>query len=244
MKIIGCIPSRYASTRLPGKPLCDIGGKPMILHVVEKAKLAKRLSDVVVLTDDERIFTTVTEAGHHAAMTSTSCASGTDRIAEYMEQDPSADVFVNIQGDEILLDPDHVDRLIEHFTRKPHAQMGTLAHWVTNPATLTNPTTAKIVTDVNDNALYFSRNCIPVKQNGSLPDKALVQIGVYIYTWDTLKHLQTLRQSRLETTEHLEQLRALENGIQIDITVVEHYESLSVDTEADLKRARALFSPA
>lgn len=241
MKIIGCIPSRYASTRLPGKPLCDIGGKPMILHVVERAKQAKRLSDVVVLTDDERIFNTVTAAGHRAAMTSPACASGTDRIAEYMEQDPSADVFVNMQGDEVLLDPDHVDRLIEHFTSKPHCQMGTLAHWVSDPEILRKPTTAKIVTDVSDNAMYFSRNCIPVKQNGSLPDKALVQIGVYIYTWDTLKHLQTLKQSRLETTEHLEQLRALENGIQIDITVVDHYESLSVDTEDDLRRARALF---
>jgi 3-deoxy-manno-octulosonate cytidylyltransferase (CMP-KDO synthetase) len=241
MKIIGCIPSRYASTRLPGKPLCDIGGKPMILHVVEKAKQAKRLDDVVVLTDDERIYTAVTEAGHHAAMTSHHCASGTDRIAEYMAQDVDADIFVNIQGDEILLDPDHVDHLVQHFTSKPRAQMGTLARWVSNPDILQSPTTAKIVTDVNENALYFSRNCIPVKQDGSLPEQALVQIGVYIYKRDTLQRLQTLKQTRLETTEHLEQLRALENGIQIDITVVEHFESLSVDTEADLQKARELF---
>ena len=241
MKVIGCIPSRYASSRLPGKPLVDIAGKPMILHVIERAKQAKKLSDVVVLTDDERIYDAVTSAGHHAAMTSTDCASGTDRIAEYMEQDPSADVFVNIQGDEILLDPEHVDHLVEHFTSKPHAQMGTLAQWITDPTLLNNPSTVKVVIDTEENAMYFSRNCIPVRQDGSLPEKALGHIGVYIYTWDTLKHLKVLQQTALETTEHLEQLRALENGIQIDVTIVDHYESLAVDTPKDLERAREMF---
>jgi len=123
-RITGCIPSRYASTRLPGKPLCDIGGKPMVLHVIEKAMQAKLLDDVVVLTDDQRIMDTVTNAGFHAVLTSEDCASGTDRIAQYMQQDTSSDIFVNIQGDEVLLNPEHIDKLIEDFLNKPEAQMG------------------------------------------------------------------------------------------------------------------------
>lgn len=242
MKVIGCIPSRYASTRLPGKPLCDIGGKAMVLHIVEKAKQAEKLDDVVVLTDDERILIVVTEAGHRAVMTSPECASGTDRIADYMQHDPDADIFVNIQGDEILLNPDHIDQLVESFSAKPGAQMGTLAHWEADAGVLNDPTTAKVVTDSKANALYFSRHCIPVKQDGRLPDKALVQIGVYIYTKEILKRLTETKQSPLEQIEKLEQLRALENGIKINVCIVEDYQSLSVDTEEDLEKARALFT--
>ena len=241
MKIIGCIPSRYASTRLPGKPLCDIGGKPMVLRVVEKAKQAKSLQDVVVLTDDERILNVVLGAGHKAVMTSTQCASGTDRIAEYMQNDSTTDVFVNLQGDEILLNPDNINQLVEEFIGTSNLEMGTLAHWITDQEKMIDPTTAKIVTDQKNNALYFSRNCIPVTQTGELPEKALVQIGVYIYTRDTLQELMKLEQTPLETIEKLEQLRALENNININITVVEDYETLSVDTEADLVKARAIF---
>jgi 3-deoxy-manno-octulosonate cytidylyltransferase (CMP-KDO synthetase) len=240
MKVIGCIPSRYASKRLPGKPLCDIGGKAMVLHIVEKAKQAKKLDDVVVLTDDERILDAVKAAGHQAVLTSQDCASGTDRIADYI-QNNTGDIFVNIQGDEILLNPNHIDLLIEEFTSKPDAQMGTLAHWVNDPEILNDPTTAKVVTDNNGHALYFSRHCIPVTQNGQLPKQALVQIGVYIYTRDTLKKLTETKQTPLEQTEKLEQLRALENGIQINVSIVENYQSLSVDTEEDLEKARRLF---
>lgn len=240
MKVIGCIPSRYASTRLPGKPLCDIGGKPMVLHIVEKAKQAKKLDDVVVLTDDQRIHDAVTAAGHQATLTSKDCASGTDRIADYMQHDLSADVFVNIQGDEILLNPDHIDLLIEAFITSK-AQMGTLAHWVNDAEILSSPTTAKVVIDKQGQALYFSRNCIPVNQHGELPEQALVQIGVYIYSRETLKTLTKISQTPLELTERLEQLRALENGIRINISVVDEYQSLSVDTEDDLNKARALF---
>jgi len=242
MKVIGCIPSRYASTRLPGKPLCDIGGKPMVLHIVEKAKRAKKLDDVVVLTDDERILIVVTEAGHRAVMTSPDCASGTDRIAEYLQHDPDTDIFVNIQGDEILLNPDHIDQLVESFSAEPDAQMGTLAHREVDAGVLNDPTTAKVVTDNKANALYFSRHCIPVKQDGRLPDEALVQIGVYIYTKETLKKITGTAQTPLEQIEKLEQLRALESGIRINVCIVEDYQSLSVDTEEDLEKARALFT--
>ncbi len=241
MKIIGCIPSRYASTRLPGKPLCNIGGKPMILHVLEKAKQAKRLHDVVVLTDDQRILDTVLDAGHKAVMTSADCASGTDRIAEYMQQDSSGDIFVNMQGDEVLLEPTHIDQLVDVFTAKADAEMGTLAHWVSDVDILNDPATAKITTTLQGNALYFSRHCIPVTQTGKLPEQALVHIGVYIYTRKALQNLTCRAQSPLEKTEKLEQLRALEYGIRIDVTTVDNYQSLSVDTVQDLEKARRLF---
>lgn len=242
MKVIGCIPSRYASTRLPGKPLCDIGGKPMVLHIIEKALQSRKLDDVVVLTDDERILNTVREAGYRAELTSPECASGTDRIADYMNTHPGGDIFVNIQGDEILLNPQHIDQLIESFTSRTNAQMGTLAHWESDPMVLNDPSTAKVVLNVQGRAMYFSRQCIPARQDGSLPDRALVQIGVYIYTQDTLRTLTGIAQTPLEQVEKLEQLRALENNIAIDVCIVDEYQSLSVDTEADLNRARLLFA--
>ena len=242
MKIIGCIPSRYASTRLPGKPLCDIAGKPMVLHVLERAKQAKQLHDVVVLTDDERILNTIIEAGHHAVMTSSKCASGTDRIAEYMNQHSDADVFVNIQGDEVLLDPDHIDKLTVDFINQQNPSMGTLAHHIHDKEIMRDPHTVKVVTKNNGNALYFSRSCIPLCHNGDLPEQALGHIGVYIYTRSTLQAITSTEQTPLEKTESLEQLRALENNIDIHVTVIEDFHSLSVDTPADLEKARGMFS--
>jgi len=245
MKVTGCIPSRYASTRLPGKPLADIAGKPMVVRVLEKAMQAKTLDEVVVLTDDPRILDTVNNAGYKAVMTSPQCASGTDRIADYMRQNniqqAEGDIFVNMQGDEVLLNPAHIDRLVENFTQTADAQMGTLAHWVKDKTILADPTTAKIVTSLQGRALYFSRNCIPVTQSGDYPAQALVHIGVYIYTRNTLEKLTAQTQTPLENTEKLEQLRALESGIDIQVTTVEDYQSLSVDTPQDLQKARQLF---
>ena len=241
MKVTGCIPSRYASKRLPGKPLCDIGGKPMVIRVVEQALQAKSLNEVVVLTDDERIRDAVKNAGYQAVMTSEQCASGTDRIAEYMKNDPSTDIYVNMQGDEVLLDPKHIDQLVGEFIGRDDAEMGTLAHWESRAEVLSDPSTAKVVTRRDNQAMYFSRNCIPVRQNGDLPDKALVQIGVYIYTRNALEKLGRLEQAPLESTEKLEQLRALEHGINFGVTIVDHYESLSVDTEQDLAKAQKIF---
>ena len=241
MKIIGCIPSRYASTRLPGKPLCDIAGKPMVLHVLERAKQAKQLHDVVVLTDDERILNTVIEAGHHAVMTSTECACGTDRIAEYMNQHSDADVFVNMQGDEVLLDPDHIDKLTVDFINQQNPTMGTLAHHIHDKEIMAEPHTVKVVTKKNGNAMYFSRSCIPICHNGDLPEQTLGHIGVYIYTRSTLQAITSTEQTPLEKTESLEQLRALENDIDIHVTVIEDFHSLSVDTPEDLEKARGIF---
>ena len=240
-RIIGCIPARYASTRLPGKPLCDIGGKPMIVHVAERAKQAASLSDVIVLTDDHRIKDAVISAGHQAVLTSENCASGTDRIAEFMQQDDSVDIFVNIQGDEVTLDPQHIDQLVQGFVQQQNPEMGTLSHSSRDPAVMAAPSSVKVVTARDGKALYFSRNCIPVGQNGEPPPQVQIHIGVYIYTRETLSRLMQLPQTPLEQTEKLEQLRALENGIGISVVALENYEGLAVDTEDDLAKARELF---
>ena len=213
----------------------------MVIRVVEQALQAKSLNEVVVLTDDQRILDTVESAGYQAAMTSEHCASGTDRIAEYMKNDPSTEIYVNMQGDEVLLDPGHIDQLVGDFIGRDGAEMGTLAHWESSAEVLRDPTTAKVVTRWDNQAMYFSRNCIPVLQNGDLPDKALVQIGVYIYTRSALEKLGRLEQSPLESTEKLEQLRALEHGISFGVTIVDNYKSLSVDTEQDLAEAQKIF---
>ena len=241
LKIIGCIPARYASSRLPGKPLSDIAGKPMILHVVEKAKQSSTLSDAIVLTDDQRIFDVVKSAGFNVAMTSKNCASGTDRIAEFMQQS-DADIFVNIQGDEVTLNPEHIDRLVNKFTDQDNPQMGTLSHWCTDKATLSAPSNVKVVTSTSGNALYFSRNMIPVMQNGDIAEKGQIHIGVYIYTRETLNRLMRLKQTPLEQTEKLEQLRALENDIAINVTTLDNYQGLAVDTPEDLEKARQLLA--
>ena len=238
--VIGCLPARYASSRLPGKPLCNIAGKPMILHVVEKASLCKMLSDIVVLTDHQQIFDVVTNAGYKAAMTSETCVSGTDRIAEYMHQ-TNADVFVNIQGDEVTLNPQHIDILVTKFVNQQQPQMGTLSHWCTDKAILSAPSNVKVVTSTSGNALYFSRNMIPVTQSGDFADKGQIHIGVYIYTRETLNKLMQLEQTPLEQIERLEQLRALENDISINVTTLDDYQGLAVDTPEDLEKARKLF---
>ncbi|MCK4709075.1 MAG: 3-deoxy-manno-octulosonate cytidylyltransferase [Gammaproteobacteria bacterium] len=240
-KIIGCIPARYASSRLPGKPLCDIAGKPMILRVVEKATLCTMLSEVFVLTDDKRIFDIISAAGYKVCMTSENCASGTDRIAEFMQQS-NADIFVNIQGDEVSLNPNHIDQLVKDFINQQHPQMGTLAHWCTDKTVLSPPSNVKVVTSVTGNALYFSRNMIPVKQNGDIAEKGQIHIGVYIYTRETLSKIMQLEQTPLEQTEKLEQLRALENNISIFVVTLDDYQGLAVDTPEDLQKARELFN--
>ena len=240
-KIIGCIPARYASSRLPGKPLWDISGKPMILRVVEKAIQSSTLTDIVVLTDDQRIYDVVSSAGYDVCMTSENCASGTDRIAEFMQQS-DADIFVNIQGDEVTLNPHHIDQLVKNFINQQHPQMGTLAHCCTDKTVLALPSNVKVVTSVTGNALYFSRNMIPVTQNGAIADKGQIHIGVYIYTRETLSRLMQLEQTPLEKTEKLEQLRALENNISIFVVTLDDYQGLAVDTPEDLQKARKLFN--
>lgn len=239
-KIIACIPARYASSRLPGKPLCDIAGKPMIIRVAEKVMQASTLSDMVVLTDDQRIIDVVTNAGYNAAITSENCASGTDRIAEYMQK-TDANIFINIQGDEVTIDPAHIDLLVNKFITQAQPQMGTLAHWCSDSDILISPSNVKVVTSTTDDAMYFSRSMIPISQNGDMATKGKIHIGLYIYTRETLTKLMQLEQTPLEKIERLEQLRALENGISINVTTLENYSGLAVDTPNDLEHARKLF---
>lgn len=240
MKIIGCIPARYASSRLPGKPLADLHGTPMIVHVLKQAQQAQSLSELICLTDDERIYDAVTQAGFNCAYTAADCASGTDRIIDYLRQRRDVDCVVNIQGDEVLLDPSHIDCLVQGFQQLSEPHMATLAYPCLDAAKLADPTTAKVVCDNNGDALYFSRQCLPIQQDGSLPKQALVQIGLYCYTTATLQHLAELPQSALEKVERLEQLRALQNKIPVHVFTVPSHRSLSVDTQADLSAAREL----
>lgn len=239
MKIIACIPARYESSRLPGKPLTLIAGKPLILHVVERAKQVKSINDVVVLTDDERIFTVVKNAGYQAAMTDQNCANGTARIIDFLPQS-DADAFLNIQGDEVLLNPVHMEQLVTEVVAA-QSQMATLAHACEDSTVLSTPSAVKVVTDCQGRALYFSRQCIPALKSGALPASALIHIGVYFYTRDTLSRLAELSATPLEVAEGLEQLRALENGIPIDVIKVATSHSLSIDTPEDLAAANAHF---
>ena len=238
MKATLCIPARFGSTRLPGKPLANIAGKPLILHVCERAAAIKGAADCVVLTDDQRIFSVVKDAGFHCAMTSEQCQTGTERIINYLPNS-DADAFINIQGDELLLNPEHVDALIEEFKAGDFA-MATLAHYQNDETVIRSATTAKIVVDHHHNALYFSRSPIPLQQNGDISPKTLVQIGVYAYQRETLEKLVHLKPGPLEQCEKLEQLRALEHHIPVHITIVDSHQSLSVDTPEDLAKAQQL----
>ena len=159
MKIIGCIPARLNATRLPGKPLLDIQGKPLILHVTQAVSQATHLDSVVVLTDSEEIFEVIQAAGFTAAMTSDTCQNGTERIIEYASR-TDGDVFVNIQGDELGLQAKHIDLLVQQFTTDSAAQMGTLAQALTDPQRMHDPSVVKLVTDLNQHALYFSRQSL------------------------------------------------------------------------------------
>lgn len=244
MKVIACIPSRYAAGRLPGKPLCEIDGKPLILHVVERTKQARNIDEVVVLTDDQRILQTVVEAGHQAQMTAATCRNGTERIIDYLRSTAEDAIIINVQGDELLVNPRHLEQLVDSFKREQTAAMATLAHLISDQQSMQDPAKVKLVVDEFNNALYFSRQCIPVSQTGELPETTLAHIGVYIYTRQTLEKFAKLPPTTAEITESLEQLRALGHGIKIKVLTVENYQSLEINTPADLAKAHALFANA
>lgn len=240
VEAVGVIPSRYASTRFPGKPLVDILGMSMVERVYRQATRSSRLSRVVVATDDERIFEHVLAFGGEVMMTSPNHASGTDRCAEVMEDlKGSCDVVVNIQGDEPFIDPAQIDLLVELFDRT-EVNIGTLVKRIVKEEDLTSDTVIKVVRDHVGKALYFSRNAIP-HVRGALPSELLSRadflkhIGIYAYRTDTLRTIAALPVSTLERNEALEQLRWLENGHSIHLAETEH-ESNSVDTPADLER--------
>ena len=231
MKALCIIPARYASTRLPGKPLRDIAGKPMIVRVYERAVQAKRVQDVVVATDDERIRTAVEEHGGRAVMTRTDHATGTDRLAEVAEKMTDYDLIINVQGDEPLIDPTVIDALVEPFLADVRLSMATAKTLLTDEEEIANPNNVKVITDLTGNALYFSRARIPYARNEGA--NVYKHIGIYAYRRDFLLSYARMAQTPLERSESLEQLRALENGHRIHVIETDAV-FIGVDTEEDL----------
>ena len=236
MKIIGIIPARYSATRLPGKPLADICGKPLIQYVYEQARKSGLLEDVIVATDDERIWEAVEEFGGKAVMTSPTHPSGTDRCAEVARQ-IDCDFVINIQGDEPLIPPEVIDKVAEALMESDEEIPMTSAATLANKEERENSNVVKVVTDQKGIALYFSRSPIPFYRNPVAP--TLRHIGIYGYRKDFLLKFVSLPQTPLEKTESLEQLRALEHGFKIKIVLVD-YSPVGVDTPEDLERVRKL----
>lgn len=240
MKILGIIPSRYTSTRFPGKPLAKINGKSMVQRVYEQASKAKSLAKVIVATDDQRIFDHVKSWGGEVRMTSSSHASGTDRCNEVLEQEKQEfDIIVNIQGDEPFIDPSQIENVTESFVNK-ETQISSLAKKITSLEELFNSNSVKVVIGENNQALYFSRAAIPflrgVKEKDYLSHEDFYKhIGIYAYRTHILKEICNLPQAKLEKAESLEQLRWLSAGFQISMGITT-LEGLSVDTPEDLLR--------
>ena len=241
MKIIGVIPARYASTRFPGKPLAPIAGKPLIQHVVERCRGARFLKEVIVATDDERIAD-VAALFAQVVMTSKEHPSGTDRVAEVMKQS-DCEAAINIQGDEPLIDPAVIDAVAKALS---NATMATAASPIRDAGDYDNPNVVKVVVNMADRALYFSRRTIPyLREAANRPAGEQVaafpflkHIGIYAYRKETLVQLVALPVSPLERAEQLEQLRALENGIPIAVVRIE-YDGLAVDVPADVAAVEA-----
>ncbi|MEO6191409.1 MAG: 3-deoxy-manno-octulosonate cytidylyltransferase [Thermoanaerobaculia bacterium] len=239
--MVGAIPARYGSTRLPGKPLLPIAGRPMIEHVYTRVAQARGLDRVVVLTDDERIARAVEAFGGEWEMTPADCVSGTDRIAWAARRwDAAATAaIINIQGDEPLIDPEEVSRLAAHLAAHPQDPVVTLATPAA-PEEMANPNAVKVVLARDGSALYFSRSAIPYPrgEGGAAP---LKHVGIYGYQRDALLRLAGLEPTPLERGESLEQLRALENGIPIRVLIVDR-ASIGVDTAEDLERVEKILT--
>ena len=240
LRVVVVIPARYASTRLPGKPLVSLAGKPMIQRVYERAKLAERVDRVVVATDDERIVKAVVGFGGEARMTRTDHRTGTERVAEVAAHEEGA-VFLNVQGDEPLLDPVAVDTAVASLLEEPMASVGTVATPIKTPADIMDPNVVKTVLDFDGNALYFSRAPIPwVRDTGSkMQVRHLKHLGLYVFRRDALLEYPTLPQGELERIEQLEQLRWLENGWKMRVAEVAH-DAVSVDVPEDVPRVEKL----
>ena len=238
-RILGVIPARYASSRFPGKALATLGGRTMLEHVWERVNMARYLTGAVIATDDQRIFAEARRFGATVRMTRSDHVSGTDRVAEIASCDPDAEIIVNIQGDEPLIDPAAIDAAIVPLTHEPAIQMGTLKKKIENPREIDDPNVVKVVTDRFQNAIYFSRSTIPHVRGGG--DAVYYKhIGLYCYRRDFLLRYSDLTVGPLEEAERLEQLRALENGFKIRVVETE-YESLGVDTPEDLARVTHLY---
>ncbi len=251
MDFIAVVPARFASTRLPGKPLLDIAGKPMVVRVAERA-LASGASAVLVATDDERIARACATHGVRSIMTRSDHATGTDRIAEVAAREGLADdaIVVNVQGDEPLIEPALIQRVAAELAHHPVAAMATAAHPITDRATFLNPNVVKVVLDEAGCAMYFSRAPIPFPRDAeragapqlpaALP--GLRHVGLYAYRAGFLAAFPRLAPCPLEAFEALEQLRALWHGHRIAVAIVDHAPAPGVDTAEDLAVVRSLFA--
>ncbi len=241
MKALGIIPARYASTRFPGKPLVDIAGKSMIQRVYEQAKKCVHLSEVIVATDDDRIFKHVHEFGGKAVMTSSDHQSGTDRCAEVALKHPEYDVIINIQGDEPYIDPEQITKLITCFN-DIDTQIATLIKKILTEQELHNTNSPKVIINRHSEAIYFSRSPLP-HIRGQEPENWLQHftyfkhIGIYGYQADILQQIAKLPVSSLEKAESLEQLRWVENGYKIRVAETE-LETYAIDTPEDLEKLK------
>ncbi|MBC5772806.1 3-deoxy-manno-octulosonate cytidylyltransferase [Pontibacter sp. KCTC 32443] len=245
MDVLGIIPARFASTRFPGKPLTDINGKTMIRRVYEQAS-ASGLAEVIVATDDDRIYEHVLEFGGKAVMTAEHHQSGTDRCFEaYKLHDKPYEYIINIQGDEPFIKPEQIDLVASCFTR-PNTQLATLVKKITTEEELFNVNAPKVVLSKSGDALYFSRQAIPYCRN--VPQDIwhkqhtyYKHIGIYGYRADILEQITQLPPSGLELAESLEQLRWLENGFKITTALTE-FETIGIDSPEDLEKVQGLFN--
>jgi 3-deoxy-manno-octulosonate cytidylyltransferase (CMP-KDO synthetase) len=237
--VLGVIPARFQSSRFPGKALALLASKPIIQHVWERCCRASTLSDVVIATDDLRIYNEARRFGARVVMTRPDHVSGTDRVAEVAAAMPGASLIVNIQGDEPLIDPAAIDAAARALLDDPALPMGTLKKRIERVDEITNPNVVKVVTGHSGDALYFSRNPIPYDRAGGAV--YYKHVGLYVYRRDFLLAYPSLPVGPLEKVECLEQLRALENGHRIGV-VETSYESLGVDTPEDLEEVSRMIA--
>jgi 3-deoxy-manno-octulosonate cytidylyltransferase (CMP-KDO synthetase) len=237
MRVAVIIPARFGASRFPGKPLADLGGRPLIAHVVDRARRVRGVSIVAVATDDDRIARAAEQAGARALKTG-EAATGTDRVAMAARQlDPPPEIVVNLQGDEPLIEPEAIETLLRAM-EESGAEMATLARPL-EEGELARPQVVKVVTDLAGNALYFSRAAIPHRRAGGDSPAARAHVGIYAFTATFLQTFAALPPGRLEGEEALEQLRALEHGHRIRVAET-RYRGFGIDTPEDLERARAL----
>lgn len=245
--ITAIIPARFASTRLMGKPLADIGGKPMIQHTYESVKKSKLVKNVIVAVDDQKVYDTVVSFGGNAKITPKDIRSGSDRIAYVAETLPDSEIIVNVQGDEPFIPGRMIDEAVEPLVFDHSINISTLASRITTVDEFTSPAVVKVVFDYENNALYFSRAPVPHVRDASSDyervktGQVYKHIGLYVYRKKELMKFSSLEQTDLEKTEQLEQLRMLENGMDIRV-VISNFNSLSVDTPSDLERARNFYA--
>ena len=254
--VIAIIPARYASKRLPGKLLCELAGKPLILHTLSQALKARTVSRVIVATDDERILSVVTQNGGEAVMTSKRHRSGSDRAAAIASELPVGSIIVNVQGDEPMISPQAIDDAVDALIDDGTADMATTCEVITRVEDVLDPNVVKVVTDANGYALYFSRAPVPylreaANKHGGLDqalraDPELMKMfrkhtGLYAFRREFLMRFAKMKPTQLEKAEMLEQMRALENRGRIRVIETEG-SSIGVDTSEDLERVRSLMT--